>query len=188
MTFFGWKKRCRQLEVEKVKLQERNAWLEARVVELEAKNTQLVQALAAATKNSRNSSKRPSGDIVKPPAKGPGKGKRRKIGGQRGHPKHERAAFCAEQIDHQIVHQLQRCPVDPSHPLVEVPGQEKTFQQVELVEKPFVVTEHVAKAYWCARCQQVHYAALPAAVGRGGLCGPRLTGWVSYFKGKMHAS
>ena len=188
MTFFGWKKRCRQLEVEKVKPQERNAWLEARVVELEAKNTQLVQALAAATKNSRNSSKRPSGDIVKPPPKRPGKGKRRKIGGQRGHPKHERAAFSAEQIDQQIVHQLQRCPVDPSHPLVEVPGQEKTFQQVELVEKPFVVTEHVAKAYWCARCQQVHYAALPAAVVRGGLCGPRLTSLVSYFKGKMHAS
>jgi transposase len=188
MTFFGWKKRCRQLEAEKVKLQERNTWLEARVAELAAKNTQLVQALAAATKNSRNSSKRPSSDIVKPPAQQPGKGKRRKIGGQRGHPKHERAAFSADQIDQQIVHQLRRCPVDPSHTLVEVPGQAKTLQQVELVEKPFVVTEHVAKAYWCASCQQVHYAALPAAVVCGGLCGPRLTSLVSYFKGKMHAS
>ncbi len=188
MTFFGWKKRCHQLEAEKVKLQERNTWLEARLSELAAQNRQLFQALAATTKNSQNSSKRPSGDIVKPPAPQPGKGKRRKIGGQRGHPKHERAAFSADQIDQQVVHQLQRCPVDPSHLLVEVSGQGKTLQQVELVEKPFVVTEHVAKAYWCESCQQVHYAALPAAVVWGGLCGPRLTSLVSYFKGKMHAS
>ena len=188
MTLFGWKKRCRQLEGEKLKLQERNTWLEARVEALQAKNTQLVQALAAASKSSRNSSKPPSSDIVKPPTRQPRKGQRRKIGGQRGHPKHERAAFTSDQIDQRIVHQLQHCPVDPSHPLVEVHGQEKTFQQVELVQKPFVVTEHVAKAYWCVSCQQTHYAPLPAAVVCGGLCGPRLTSLVSYFKGKMHAS
>ena len=188
MTFFGWKKRCRQLEAQKVKLEARNTWLEGRVAELEAQNRQLVQSLAAATKNSGNSSKPPSSDIVKPPPKPMQKGRRRKIGGQRGHPKHERAAFTVEQIDQRIVHQLQRCPVDPSHPLVAVPGQEKILQQVELVQKPFVVTEHVANAYWCATCQQVHYAPLPPAVVSGGLCGPRLTSLVSYFKGKMHAS
>jgi transposase len=188
MTLFGWKKRCRQLEAQNAKLQARNTWLEAQMAELAAKNTQLVAALAAARKNSRNSSKPPSSDIVQPPPQPPGKGKRRKIGGQRGHPRHERAAFSADQIDQHIVHRLPRCPVDPSHSLVEVPGQGKTLQQVELVEKPFVVTEHVAKAYWCAQCQQIYYAALPAAVVRGGLCGPRLTSLVSYCKGKLHAS
>jgi hypothetical protein len=56
MTFFGWKKRCRQVEAENACLRERNAQLEVRLAEVEAKNLQLVQALAAATKNSRNSS------------------------------------------------------------------------------------------------------------------------------------
>jgi hypothetical protein len=30
---------------------------------------------------------------------------------------------------------------------------QKIIQQVELVEKPFVVTEHVAQGYWCQGCQ-----------------------------------
>jgi hypothetical protein len=48
--------------------------------------------LAAAKKNSRNSSKPPSSDITKPPAdpkERPTSRKKRKIGGQLGHPKHE---------------------------------------------------------------------------------------------------
>src|ERR1700720_1030055 len=114
MTLFGWKKRCRQLEAENALLQERNAWLEARLAEVEAKNTQLVQALAAAKKSSTTSSKPPSSDIVKPPPKKPGKGKRRKIGGQKGHPKHERPLFTRDQIDKQFVYPLDRCPVDSS--------------------------------------------------------------------------
>jgi hypothetical protein len=67
MTFLGWKKRCRQVEAENALLRERSAQLEARLAQVEAKNLQLVQALAAATKNSRNSSKPPSSDIVKAP-------------------------------------------------------------------------------------------------------------------------
>ena len=144
MTFFGWKKRCHQLEAEKACLQERNAQLEARVQELAAKNTQLVQALAAAKKHSGNSSKPPSSDIVKPPPKKLRPGQRRKIGGQPGHPKHEPPAFTAAQIDHPILHELARCPVDASHRLLPVAGLQKTLQQVELVDKPFVVTEHGA--------------------------------------------
>ena len=188
MTFFGWKKRCRQLEAQNASLREHNAQLAARVEELAAKNTQLVQALAAATKNSRNSSKPPSSDIVKPPPKKLPRGKRRKIGGQPGHPKHEHPAFTPAQIDHHILHELARCPVDASHRLVPVADQQKIIQQVELVEKPFVVTEHVAQGYWCEGCQRYHYAAFPPAVLAGGLCGPRLTSLVSYFKGKLHGS
>ena len=84
---FGWKKRCRQLESENAQLKAQAAQLEARLTEAQAKNQQLVQALAAARKTSRNSSKRPSSDIVKPPPKPLGKGKRRKIGAQPGHTK-----------------------------------------------------------------------------------------------------
>ena len=188
MTFLGWKKRCRQLESEKAPLEACIAQLRAQVARLETQNSQLLQALAAATKTSRNSSKPPSSDLVKPPPKKPGKGKRRQLGGQPGHPKHERPAFTPDQIDQRRVHKLQRCPVDASHGLLEVPDLNKILHQVELVAKPFVVTEHVANAYWCATCQKVHHASLPSAVLAGGLCGPRLTSLVSYFKGKMHAS
>jgi len=188
MTFFGWKKRCRQLEAENAGLRERNVQLEARVEELTAKNTQLVQALAAARKHSGNSSKPPSSDIVKPPPKQSRAGQRRKIGGQPGHPKHERPAFGAAQIDHHIRHELACCPVDASHRLLPVSGQQKILQQIELAAKPFVVTEHVALGYWCAGCHQYHSAEFPPAVLAGGLCGPRLTSLVSYFKGKLHGS
>jgi transposase len=156
--------------------------------ESQAKNQQLLQALAAARKNSRNSSKRPSSDIVKPPPRPLGKGKRRKIGAQPGHPKHEHLAFTLAQIDHHISYELEHCPVDPSHRLVALADQQKTTQQVELVEQPFVVTEHTAQGYWCEGCQCIHYAAFPAEVVAGGLCGPRLTSLVCYLKGKLHGS
>jgi transposase len=162
--------------------------LEVRVAELEAKNLQPVQALAAAAKNSRNSSKPPASDIVKPPPKKLRGGKRRKIGGQPGHPKHEPPAFSSAQIDCRRLYELARCPLDASHRLVAVADQQKIIQQVELVKKPFVVTEHVAQGYWCEGCQRHHYAAFPPAVLAGGLCGPRLTSLVSYLKGKLHGS
>ena len=175
MTFFGWKKRCRQVEAENARLRERNAQLVARLAEAEARNLPLVEALAAAAKNSGHSSKPPSGDIVKPPPQKLPRGQRRKIGGQPGHPKHEPPAFSPAQIDRHRRYELTRCPVDASHPLVPVAGQQKMIQQVELVEKPFVVTEHVAQGYWCQGCQCHHYADFPPEVLAGGLCGPRLT-------------
>ena len=185
---FGWKKRCRHLEAENARLKAHTAQLEARLTEYQAKNQQLIQALAAARKNSRNSSKRPSSDIVKPPPKPLGKGKRRKIGAQPGHPKHEHPAFTPAQIDRPISYELEHCPVDASHRLVALADQQKLIQQVELVEQPFVVTEHTAQGYWCEGCQCIHYEAFPTAVVAGGLCGPRLTSLVCYLKGKLHGS
>ena len=185
---FGWKKRCRQLETENAQLKAHSAQLEARLTEAQARNQQLIQALAAAKKNSRNSSKRPSSDIVKPPPKPLRKGKKRKIGAQPGHPKHEHPAFTPGQIDHHLAYQLEHCPVDPSHRLVPLADQKKIIQQVELVEQPFVVTEHTAQGYWCEGCQGLHYAAFPTEVVAGGLCGPRLTSLVCYLKGKLHGS
>ena len=188
MLGFGWKKRCHQAQAENTRLRERLGQLESQIAQLKGKNSQLVEALAAAKKNSGNSSKPPSSDIVQAPCREPDRKKRRKIGAQRGHPRHERAAFTPEQIDHRKTHALQRCPVDAGHDLELIPGHEKVLQQVELLDKPFVVTEHVAPAYWCATCQKVHYASFPSAVLAGGVCGPRLTSLVCYFKGKMHGS
>mgnify|MGYP003394892451 CR=1 FL=1 len=65
--------------------------LERRVAALESQLSEALIRLAAATKNSGNSSKPPSSDIVKAAIAGrKKKGKKRKVGGQPGHPKAER--------------------------------------------------------------------------------------------------
>jgi transposase len=141
MRLFGWTKRCRELEAENQTLRERNARLEERVRQLEGQNSQLTQALAAAKKHSGNSSKPPSSDIVKPTSDRQTRRSKRRIGGQRGHPKHERAAFTADQIDERIPYRLHQCPVDSSHRIVPVEDRQRVLQQIELADKPFVITE-----------------------------------------------
>jgi len=153
-----------------------------RVEELERK-------LAAAQKDSSNSSKPPSSDIVKKP-KGKGRGKRtgkRKPGGQKGHPKHERPPFLPDELDDAWEYTLSICPdcggqLDPGN---KAP---KVVQQVEIVQKPVRVDEHRGLAYWCSRCQKIHYAPFPAEVEKGQLLGPRLTTLVAYMKGVCHCS
>ena len=117
----------------------RIAELEQRVRELEAENARL-------RKNSCNSSKPPSSDITKPPSgegsgggSGGGSGvggRKRHIGGQEGHARHERPAFPPEQIDRTLSYELSApgalAPLD----------QWRRLQQIELVDKPFRVTEH----------------------------------------------
>jgi hypothetical protein len=80
--------------------------LEARIVELEA-------VIARLQKDSRNSSKPPSSDIVKPKTAAPKdhNGGKRKIGGQPGHKKHERTPFPREHVDFFIEVTLPECPL-----------------------------------------------------------------------------
>jgi len=161
---------------------------ELRIAQLEAQVEQLTQENARLKKDSSTSSKPPSSDIVKPappPAKR-GRGKR-KIGGQPGHPKHERAPFPPEQIDAAWDYTLDACP-DCGGVLQNARREPRLVQQVELVDKPVRITEHRAPAHWCPRCRKVHQALLPDAVRRAGLVGPRLTALVAYLKGGCHAS
>lgn len=73
---------------------------EARRKALEATVACLQAQLAAARKDSSTSSKPPSSDIVKPPKPELPEGQeRRRIGGQPGHPKHERDAFPPESVN-----------------------------------------------------------------------------------------
>lgn len=178
------------LEAQNKELRERNACLEQRVLELEAQNAELKKSLAAAGKNSRNSSKPPSSDIVKPPAKfkSRARGKSRGPGAQKGHPKHERPDFAPEQIDHHIAYRLDRCPLDDSHKMASTDQVAKSLQQVELIKKPFVVTEHTAYMSWCEDCGCYHSATLPGEMSAAGLFGPRLTSFVAFLKGKLHSS
>ena len=141
--------------------------------------------LAAAKKNSGNSSKPPSSDIVKPPR--PKGKKKRKQGGQPGHPLHQRPPFEADQIDDTIDYTLSGCPDCGGH--VELSTEPpRVIQQVELVVKPIEVVEHRGLAYWCAKCQKTHYAAIDADVRKAGLIGPGLTTVIAYLKGVCHCS
>ena len=169
------------------------ARLEARVAQLEAKLAATKVKLAAteselakAKKNSSNSSKPPSSDIVKPPKSPRPKGGRR-IGGQAGHPRHEREPFPPEAIDRTIVHELSCCP-DCGGSLVPSSKPSDVIQQVEIAEKLVRVEEHQGRAYWCPRCRRFHWAPLPPEVERAGLVGPHLTTLIAYLKGACHAS
>ena len=157
--------------------------LQARVAELEAR-------IARLEKDSSNSHKPPSSDIVKPKPPRPRRGKKRRIGGQPGHPRHQRPPFPPDQIDRTQFHTLRQCPgcggalrLAPAHA-----GPPRVVQQVELIERPVVVTEHRALAYWCPHCLKVLRARLPAEVRAAGLVGARLTALVAWLKGAAHAS
>ena len=152
-----------------------------RIADLEAE-------LARYKRNSSNSSKPPSSDIVKPPKSPPPKGKgKRKIGGQPGHKRHERAAFPAERVDEVITHTLESCP-KTGRRLKKSGRPPRVLQQVGLVEKPFVVREHRCEAYWCEACGKIHYAGLPQDVRAGGLFDAGFTALIAYLKGTHHMS
>lgn len=167
---------------------ERNEKLQSRVEELEAENAQLRAELAAAKKHSGNSSKPPSSDIVKPPPKTRGATGRRKIGGQPGHPRHERPTFPPDQIDERKVYGVKACQHCGSRNLKPQGDPAQVVQQVELLRKPFRVTEHVAQACLCCDCQKVSTGELPADVAKTGLIGPRMMGLLLFMKGAMRCS
>jgi transposase len=171
---------CRSLEALILKLQ-------ARIETLEAQVQKQAAEIARLRRNSSNSSKPPSSDIVKPPAPQLPNGKKRKIGGQPGHERHDRAPFPPDQIDARRTYGLDACP-ECGGRLRRSSTKPRVLQQVELVEKPVVVTEHAAPVFWCPRCRKHHQAPLPREVVKAGLVGPRLTALAAWMKGRAHAS
>ena len=148
---------------------------------------QTQEQLAKATRNSFNSSKPPSSDIVKPPKSAPKKRGKRRRGGQPGHPRYEHH-FRPEEIDVTHTHRLEACPQCQGSHLVPLPGAEQTAYQYELVERPILLHAHQRQAGWCAQCNQVHFAPLSDPVEKGGVVGPRLTALIGYLKGGCHLS
>ena len=118
----------------------RIADLEKRVAELEALLKAALAKIAQLEKNSANSLKPPSSDIVKPP-KDKDRRRKKKIGAQKGHKQNLRTPFPEDQIDQTIELTLDSCP--KCHGKLVPSGKEpKKHQQVELVAKPFIVTEY----------------------------------------------
>ena len=164
--------------------------LEAQNAALRVENAALKTKIASLEKNSSNSSRPPSSDIVKPPASPPSTGHGKtggKIGGQPGHPRHEREDLPPERVDRFESHVLERCP-DCGGPVRPTDQVAARLQQMELVEVPVEVCEHRAMRAWCPRCLRHHDAPLPAAVKKAGLLGVRLTALLGWFKSQGHDS
>ena len=172
------------------RLQARVDALEAELAALKEVVAQLGRQLAAARKDSSTSSKPPSSDIVKPPKPPPPQGQdKRRIGGQPGHPKHERVAFPPEAVNAGVFdHRLGSCPCcgHDLKPALTIPP--RVVQQVDVREVPLSIQEHRSHPAWCPRCQKMHEAPLPPGIARGGLVGPSLTTLIAYLKGACHAS
>lgn len=178
--------RIADLEAQVAVLLEQNAKLTQQVARLSEQNAKLTERVAKLSKNSTNSSKPPSSDIVKPPGPKRSKGPRRR-GGQPGHPGVNRPAFRAEQIDRFEDHHPRLCP--HGHPLDPEPtGAPKIHQVAELPENPLIITQYQLHGHRCAICNQIVWADLPPGVIEGQLCGPRLQTMIAYMKGSLHAS
>lgn len=147
--------------------------------------------LAKARKNSSNSSKPPSSDIVKPPAdpgRNGGPRRRHRIGGQEGHPKHESSLTLAD-ADRVVDLHPDREREDPSRKLAPLPDREaKVIFQYELVDNPVELTAYVSHPYRDRRTGEIVYAPFPPEVEAAGILGPRLTAFVACLKGGIHAS
>jgi transposase len=160
--------------------------LQARLDEMSAVVMSLREELTAARKDSSTSSKPPSSDIVKPKPDQED-GAKRSIGGQPGHPKHERQPFPAEQVTHFEEHLLEACPCcgGPVHRNAYLA---RTVQQVDVEKPPLTIEQHTFPEYWCPQCRKPVRAPLPPHVARGGLVGKDLTALIAFMKGVCHAS
>ncbi len=135
-----------------------------KLCELSATVDDQAKKIAVLEKNSTNSSKPPSSDITKPPKKQQSNGKKNKIGGQPGHPKHERTPFSEDEIDEHLGYHCLSCPECDSSNIILLNEQPKIIQQIELQEVVTHTQEHRAYAYYCEDCDEIHYAPFPDEV------------------------
>ena len=164
--------------------QARIAELEQTVARLTAKVEELTAQVARLSKNSSNSSKPPSSDIVKPP-RPPGHAGNGRIGGQPGHARHERPPFAADQIDRTCLHEL--TPEEVRRRRLRPLDSWFVLQQVELVEKPYAVVEHRARRYMTP-AGRIVLAPMPPLVRGAGLLGPNMTAFIGWLKACGHIS
>lgn len=165
---------------------------DVRIRELEAEVRRLkelvAELLGRLSKNSSNSSKPPSSDIVSPPKQSDKNRKKpkKKQGAQKGHERNLRADFTPDQIDDRHTTTLSHCPNCGGRLLAQEKS-DKISYQIELVEKPYRVTEYRQQAYHCECCGKTSRAPLPEGVVPG-LFGPKLKALTAWMKGKGRLS
>lgn len=174
---------AKDLKIEQ--LTRENAALKDVIRQLREHITRLEERIARLEKNSNNSSKPPSSDIVKPKRKvSENARKKRKRGGQFGHRKLSRPMFEPEEVDEVIEYEFHTKDAAGLQPLDEW----HIVQQITLPEKLYVVTEHRARKYLDPQTGAIHMAPLPSDVIRGNLLGADVCALVAFLKGGCHMS
>jgi transposase len=151
---------------------------------LRAKIEMLEEKVARLEKNSSNSSKPPSSDIVKKPKPEPANGEKRTIGGQPGHQKFVRKPFKPEEIDQTVICELSAQDAAG----LEILDEWYILQQVRLPKKLYEVVEYRARIYLDPRTGKKFHAPLPDEVREGGLFAADMTALVAFLKGNGHTS
>ena len=145
----------------------------------------LEEKIARLEKNSNNSSKPPSSDIVKPRKTAVKvRRKKRKRGGQHGHRKFTRRPFEPEQVDEIIEYELKGKDAEGLKPL----DQWFVIQQIVLPEKMYRVIEHRGRKYLDPVTGKTYIAAIPDEIRKGGLLGADITAFAAFMKGRCHMS
>ncbi|MFH1919095.1 MAG: transposase, partial [Planctomycetota bacterium] len=154
---------------------------------LEKRLRELELALARARKDSSNSSKSPSSDIVKPPARkqsAAGKRKKASRGGQTGHTRKLREPLPPERVDEEIIHEINDAEV---RELKLVATDEfEIVQHVELLDMPIHVTEHRLRKY-VNLDGETCLPHVPELAGQP-IFGPRLLAMIGWLKSRAHCS
>jgi transposase len=152
---------------------------------LTEENQRLRERIARLEKNSSNSSKPPSSDIINPQPPNTQK-KKRKIGGQKGHPKHSRPLFETDDIDKTVIHKLSAEEVR-RRDLVPLQQTESALQQIDLPPKFYHVIDHRVQLYRAPNGSIIK-ATLPKEIRKAGLFSTRMTALTGYLKARCHMS
>lgn len=148
-----------------------------RVIEYLLRKVEVLEyRIAELEKNSSNSSKPPSSDIVKPQSEQRQPGVR-KIGGQPRHSGVKHELISEELVDEFINVALERCPCCCGELLVNENKKKKIIQQYEFVSKPIKLNQYSSNSYSCKNCCKNYYPELP-----GTNIGVKLQSYIAYIK------
>lgn len=156
-----------------------------RIVEDQAKRiAELELQLAKALKNSSNSSKSPSSDIVKPPGKKTDRRKKVKRGGQKGRQRKLRSLLPEDRVDEVITYEMTDADV---REFGLTPTDEfEIVQQIELLDLPIHVAEHRLRKYLDQQ-GKTFLPDVPELHGRP-IFGPRMLSMIGWLKSRAHCS
>lgn len=160
--------------------------LTAHCATLERENCDLKGEVARLKKTPINSSLPPSSQHphAKPPRDSKNK-KKRKRGGQKGHPKHERALVPTDQCDEVVPLKPENCR-RCGEELSGADGQPLRYQVWELPEIKPIIIEYQRHRLRCAGCGETTCASLPPEVQ--GQSGPRLVAFVALLMASFRQS
>ena len=146
--------------------------------------SELELQLAKAMKDSSNSSKSPSSDIVKPPKKQTDRRKKAKRGGQKGHPRKLRKLLPPERVDEEILYEIPAAEVRELG--LTSTDQFEIVQYVELLDLPIHVTEHQLREYVNSH-GEIFLPHVPELRNQP-VFGLRMLAMVGWLKSRAHCS